>query len=205
MRCQPWHQSDPNHFNNIGIINRSSASNQPNQTLIRGVGSIISAASSFVWFAFRCIYVRTHFVFVDFSFRAPHATYLSTSAPLKKMGTWPNPPAANPIELVSLSLAASGLAGLMAFWLQRKVRVASLLVNRWLRRRAVHVVHVKIWKIYARIIVCARESNCFRLFEMLDWLSHCSFLLSCYRRNVWLHWECGRCLGSCLTCVSWAR
>ena len=28
--CQPWHQSDPNHFNNIGIINRSSASNQPN-------------------------------------------------------------------------------------------------------------------------------------------------------------------------------
>jgi len=46
------------------------------------------------------------------------------------MGTWPNPPAANPIELVSLSLAASGLAGLMAFWLQRKVRVASLLVNR---------------------------------------------------------------------------
>ena len=66
-------------------------------------------------------------MFVDFSSRAPHA-YLSTSAPLKKMGTWPNPPAAHPIELVSLSLAASGLAGLMVFWLLRKVRVACPLV-----------------------------------------------------------------------------
>ena len=39
-----------------------------------------------------------------------------------KMGTWPNPPTAHPIELVSLSLAAGGLAGLMVFWLLRKVR-----------------------------------------------------------------------------------
>lgn len=38
------------------------------------------------------------------------------------MGTWPNPPTAHPIELVSLSLAAGGLAGLMVFWLLRKVR-----------------------------------------------------------------------------------
>uniref|UniRef100_A0A6U0K3A5 H(+)-exporting diphosphatase n=1 Tax=Minutocellus polymorphus TaxID=265543 RepID=A0A6U0K3A5_9STRA len=40
------------------------------------------------------------------------------------MGSWPNPPTANPIELVSLSLAAGGLAGLMVFWLQRKLKTA---------------------------------------------------------------------------------
>ena len=68
-------------------------------------------------------------MFVDFSSRAPHAAYLSTSAPFKKMGTWPNPPTAHPIELVSLSLAAGGLAGLMVFWLLRKVRVACPLVT----------------------------------------------------------------------------